>query len=252
MHTTCAVFINEFQKALLSDIKRFLEKMVARDGYYLHNDPDHSDCDRMNADSHLRAMLLGHTLTLQISGGEVVLGQWQRILMAELDGPRSRTLRVRSGASPKPDPGSGPGTRRVLGRRAARIMRDASAPPGFATSPTSSTPASACRFEDGVRLFAAPDLLAVGWLANRERERRHGDRTYFNYNLRLEATNVCEASCLFCSFARLKPGKPGAHTLSLEQVLDKLRGARRRAAHRGPHRQRPASRTCRSATTRTC
>lgn len=94
MHTTCSVFINEFQKALLSDIRRFLEEMVARDSYYQHNDPDHSDCDRMNADSHLRAMLLGHSLTLQISGGEVVLGQWQRILMAELDGPRSRTLRA--------------------------------------------------------------------------------------------------------------------------------------------------------------
>jgi secondary thiamine-phosphate synthase enzyme len=94
MHTTCALFINEFQKALLGDIKRFLEDMVARDRYYLHNDPEHSDCDRMNADSHLRAMLLGHSLTLQISGGEVVLGQWQRILMAELDGPRARTLRA--------------------------------------------------------------------------------------------------------------------------------------------------------------
>ena len=94
MHTTCSVFINEFQKALLTDIRRFLEEMVARDTYYQHNDPDHSDCDRMNADSHLRAMLLGHSLTLQISGGEVVLGQWQRILMAELDGPRARTLRA--------------------------------------------------------------------------------------------------------------------------------------------------------------
>ncbi|MGE3276963.1 MAG: secondary thiamine-phosphate synthase enzyme YjbQ [Vicinamibacterales bacterium] len=94
MHTTCALFINEFQKALLTDIRRFLEEVVARDRYYMHNDPEHSDCDRMNTDSHLRAMLLGHTLTLQISGGEVVLGQWQRILMAELDGPRARTLRA--------------------------------------------------------------------------------------------------------------------------------------------------------------
>ena len=94
MHTTCTLFINEFQVALLSDIKRFLEQMVARDAEYLHNDPNHSDCDRQNADSHLRAMLLGHSLTLQISGGEVVLGQWQRILMAELDGPRARSLRV--------------------------------------------------------------------------------------------------------------------------------------------------------------
>jgi secondary thiamine-phosphate synthase enzyme len=94
MHTTCTLFINEYQIALLADITRFLERMVARDAEYLHNDPNHSDCDRMNADSHLRAMLLGHNLTLQISGGEVVLGQWQRVLMAELDGPRARSLRV--------------------------------------------------------------------------------------------------------------------------------------------------------------
>jgi aminodeoxyfutalosine synthase len=77
--------------------------------------------------------------------------------------------------------------------------------------------------EDGERLFDCPDLLAVGWLANRDRERRHGARTYFNYNLRLEPTNVCEASCLFCSFARLKPGMPEAYTMSLEQAWDKLR-----------------------------
>src|SRR5438067_9027276 len=77
--------------------------------------------------------------------------------------------------------------------------------------------------EDGIRLFDAPDLLTVGWLANRERERRHGARTYYNYNIRLEATNVCVAACLFCSFARLRPGDPGAYTLSLEQAWDKLR-----------------------------
>jgi secondary thiamine-phosphate synthase enzyme len=94
MHTTCSLFINEFQTALLSDMKRFLEQMVARDAEWLHNNPEHSDCDRMNADSHLRAVLLGHHVTLQVSGGEVVLGQWQRILMAELDGPRARSLRI--------------------------------------------------------------------------------------------------------------------------------------------------------------
>src|SRR5579864_4296243 len=77
--------------------------------------------------------------------------------------------------------------------------------------------------EDGVRLFDTPDLLAVGWLANREREKRHADRTFYNYNIRLEATNVCVASCLFCSFARLQPGDPGAYTLSLEEAWDKLR-----------------------------
>jgi aminodeoxyfutalosine synthase len=78
-------------------------------------------------------------------------------------------------------------------------------------------------FEDGVALFNSTDLLALGWVANRERERRHGARTFFNHNLRLEATNVCEASCLFCSFARLKEGMPGSHTMSVEQILNKLR-----------------------------
>ena len=91
---TCALFINEAQPALHADIKRVLEDIVERDGQWMHNDPAHSDCDRLNADAHLRAMLLGHSITLQVSGGELVLGQWQRLLMAELDGPRSRTLRV--------------------------------------------------------------------------------------------------------------------------------------------------------------
>ena len=77
--------------------------------------------------------------------------------------------------------------------------------------------------DDGVRLFQYPDLHVLGALANRERERRHGAVTYYNYNLRLEATNVCEASCLFCSFARLRPGDRGAYTMSVEQVLDKVR-----------------------------
>jgi aminodeoxyfutalosine synthase len=78
-------------------------------------------------------------------------------------------------------------------------------------------------FDDGVRLFDCPDLLALGWLANREREKRHAGRTYYNFNIRLEATNVCVASCLFCSFARLRPGDPGSYTMALEQAWDKLR-----------------------------
>jgi aminodeoxyfutalosine synthase len=76
---------------------------------------------------------------------------------------------------------------------------------------------------DGVHLFESPDLLAVGWLANREREKWHGSRTYYNYNIRIEATNVCVATCLFCSFSRLRPGDPGSYTLSLEDAWDKLR-----------------------------
>lgn len=78
-------------------------------------------------------------------------------------------------------------------------------------------------FEDGVRLFDCRDTLALGWLANRERERRHGARTYYNFNIRLEATNVCVASCLFCSFARLRPGDEGSYTMSHEHAWNKLR-----------------------------
>ena len=96
MHTTCALLINEAQKALHADITRVLEDMVDRDAEWMHNDPQHSDCDRMNADSHLRAMLLGHSITLQISAGEAVLGQWQRVIVGEMDGPRARTIRLQA------------------------------------------------------------------------------------------------------------------------------------------------------------
>lgn len=94
MHTTCTVFINESQPALDVDIKAFLETAVSRAKYYRHNDPEHSDCDRANADSHLRAMLLGHSVTMQVSGGELVVGRWQRVLCGEMDGPRTRTIRA--------------------------------------------------------------------------------------------------------------------------------------------------------------
>lgn len=94
MHTTCTVFVNESQAALEADIKSFLEIMVSRATYYRHNDPEHSDCDRQNADAHLRAMLLGHSVTMQISGGELVVGQWQRVLCGDMDGPRTRTIRA--------------------------------------------------------------------------------------------------------------------------------------------------------------
>jgi aminodeoxyfutalosine synthase len=56
--------------------------------------------------------------------------------------------------------------------------------------------------EDALRLFESPDLFALGALANWVRERRHGDRTFYNKNAHLNFTNVCVATCKFCSFAR--------------------------------------------------
>jgi aminodeoxyfutalosine synthase len=75
---------------------------------------------------------------------------------------------------------------------------------------------------DALALFLEPDLLAVGQLANHVREKRHGDRTYFNKNMRVEVTNVCNASCLFCSFAKLEAHMPGAHTMTLEEAWHEL------------------------------
>ena len=94
LHTTTALFINEFQEALLGDMKCLLEKVVGRFDYWRHNDPRLSDCDRQNADSHLRGMLLGHTLSLPVRNGELSLGCWQSVILAELDGPRDRALQV--------------------------------------------------------------------------------------------------------------------------------------------------------------
>ena len=78
-------------------------------------------------------------------------------------------------------------------------------------------------FDDGVALFHEPDLLAIGQLANLVRERLHGSVTFYNRNLHLNTTNVCEADCLFCSFSRLKTGMPEASAMSKEQALNWVR-----------------------------
>jgi aminodeoxyfutalosine synthase len=77
-------------------------------------------------------------------------------------------------------------------------------------------------YEDGLALFLEPDVLRLGSLANWVREQRHGDRTYFNVNMRFEATNVCEASCSFCAFAKLEEGAPNAHTTTHEAAWKEL------------------------------
>jgi secondary thiamine-phosphate synthase enzyme len=96
LHTTSAIFINEWQDALIHDFKAYLDNAISKDLYYRHNDPAWSDCDRHNADSHLRSLMLGISLTLQVANGDVVLGEWQSIIMAELDGPRERSVRLQA------------------------------------------------------------------------------------------------------------------------------------------------------------
>jgi secondary thiamine-phosphate synthase enzyme len=94
LHTTTAVFINEWQDALLHDVRTFLGDLINRENYFRHNDPEHSDCERKNADSHLRGMMMGQSLCLQVRNSAVLLGTWQSIILAEFDGPRSRSMSI--------------------------------------------------------------------------------------------------------------------------------------------------------------
>ncbi len=94
LHTTTALFVNEVQSALLDDIKSILQDWVREDKGWKHNSPEFSDCERHNAGSHLRAILLGHSSTVPVQDGEPALGEWQSIIFAELDGPREREIRL--------------------------------------------------------------------------------------------------------------------------------------------------------------
>src|SRR5512138_4031720 len=77
--------------------------------------------------------------------------------------------------------------------------------------------------EDALRLLEATDLAALGALANHVREERHGDLTFYNRNVHLNPTNVCVASCKFCSFAR--PDDRHAtesYTMTLDEAVEKV------------------------------
>jgi aminodeoxyfutalosine synthase len=75
-------------------------------------------------------------------------------------------------------------------------------------------------FEDGVTLYKTPDLLAVGWLANHVREKRHGDVTYYNVNRHINPTNICVAHCKLCAFGR-DPNSPGAYTFAHDEIYER-------------------------------
>jgi aminodeoxyfutalosine synthase len=74
-------------------------------------------------------------------------------------------------------------------------------------------------FNDGLVLYGSSDVLAVGWLANRVRERMHGDVTYFNVNRHINPTNVCVANCRLCAFGR-KKGDVAGYTMALEEAWE--------------------------------
>ena len=87
-HTTAAVTLNEnADPSVAADIIAQLDEFVPRQGNYQHSEG--------NAHAHIKASLIGNSVTLLIDGGDLVLGTWQGLFFCEFDGPRSRTLLVK-------------------------------------------------------------------------------------------------------------------------------------------------------------
>jgi secondary thiamine-phosphate synthase enzyme len=96
-HTTTAIVINENEERLVEDVKTFLKRLIPPGNKYLHNDIAQRDCppdEPENAHAHLAAMLLGSSEVIALSEGELQLGQYQSVMLYELDGPRSRKVYV--------------------------------------------------------------------------------------------------------------------------------------------------------------
>ena len=86
-HTTAAVFVNEnADPDVQKDLLTTLERMIPRDAKYAHAEG--------NGPAHVKAVLVGNSVTLAIRDGEVALGTWQVLYFAELDGPRERTATI--------------------------------------------------------------------------------------------------------------------------------------------------------------
>jgi secondary thiamine-phosphate synthase enzyme len=99
LHTTTAVVVNEHEPLLLADFQAFLEATAPDDGRYRHDDASArtvnvTEGERANGHAHCRALLLPTSACLNVAGGRLRLGRWQRVFFVELDGPRDRALSV--------------------------------------------------------------------------------------------------------------------------------------------------------------
>jgi secondary thiamine-phosphate synthase enzyme len=87
-HTTAGVTVNEAaDPAVVADALNYMAELVPREGMWLHAEG--------NSDAHIKAALVGHSAAVAIEDGELVLGTWQGIFLAEFDGPRARTVLVK-------------------------------------------------------------------------------------------------------------------------------------------------------------
>ena len=99
LHTTTAVVVNEHEPLLLSDFQALIEASAPNDGRYKHDDTSArtvnlTDAERPNGHAHCRALLLPPSACLNVTGGRLLLGRWQRVFFVELDGPRERAVSV--------------------------------------------------------------------------------------------------------------------------------------------------------------
>ncbi len=97
MHTTAAIRINENEPALLADMERMLENIAPCSAEYKHNEAVHAFSDngeRPNGHSHCQHLLLGASEAVPVVDGKLIVGQWQRIFLIELDHGRDREVVV--------------------------------------------------------------------------------------------------------------------------------------------------------------
>ena len=95
LHSTAAVIISEnYDPNIGTDLLNVLDRLIPQKAGYLHDRID------SNAHAHIKSAILGAGKTLPIQEGKLRLGQWQSIMLAELDGPRSRTVHVELLPSP--------------------------------------------------------------------------------------------------------------------------------------------------------
>ncbi|MGC9529254.1 MAG: secondary thiamine-phosphate synthase enzyme YjbQ [Candidatus Bipolaricaulaceae bacterium] len=98
-HTTAAVRINENEPLLIHDMEEFLKRVAPRDLYYRHNDfgirtDNMTEDECPNAHAHCQHLLLGASEMVPVEDGRLLLGQWQRVFLVELDRPRDRIVDV--------------------------------------------------------------------------------------------------------------------------------------------------------------
>jgi secondary thiamine-phosphate synthase enzyme len=99
LHTTMGIVVNEHEPLLLMDFARLLEQAAPGHAQYRHDDMaartvNLAPGERPNGHAHCRALLLGTSVSLNLDGGRLQLGCWQRIFLVELDGPRPRQISV--------------------------------------------------------------------------------------------------------------------------------------------------------------